>query len=182
MNWLDLLLIALLGYSAVRGFMRGFIVEVCGLIGLVLGIWGAVHGSRRVGEWLHLDPSQEWLSFIITVLAVLAIVHLLARMVTKAMDLASLSLPNKVAGSLFALLRQAFTLSVLLNVLVVKQLGGWPPDQATQAGSMLYTPLRAFAPAIVPALGNSKWMRSTIDDITHAFPVEGDPDGTDPEE
>lgn len=182
MNWLDLLLIALLVFSAVRGFMRGFIVEICGLVGLVLGIWGAVHGSKRMGEWLHLDPSQEVLSFIITVLAVLAVVHLLARAITKAMDLASLSLPNQVAGALFAVLRQAFTLSVLLNVLVVKQVAGWPPDQATQTGSALYTPIHSFAPAIVPALGNSKWMRNTIEEITHAIPAGGDRNEEGPEE
>ena len=43
MNWLDYVLIAVLGFSAVRSFMRGFSREVIGLCAaiaaLVLGMW-----------------------------------------------------------------------------------------------------------------------------------------------
>lgn len=165
MNWLDWALLALLAFAAVRGFMRGFIVEVASLLGLVIGIWAAVHFSAQVGASLHLDPEHETLSFIITLLAVLVLVHLLARAVTKAIDIAQLSLPNKVAGVLFGAIRKAFMLSVLLNILFAKEQAGWPPDQATREGSALYAPMKAFAPMIVPALGSSKWMKKAVQDL-----------------
>lgn len=163
MNWLDWTLAALLGFAAVRGFFRGFVVEVASLVAVILGIWVAVHYNARVAAWVGMDPDQEVVSFIITFIAVLVLVHLLAKAVTKAMDMAMLGLPNKVAGTLFGALRAAFILSVALNILMARaEVSGLVPQQ-TLEGSKLYRPLRAFAPFIVPALGDSRWVQEAID-------------------
>lgn len=180
MNWLDLLLIALLGFAAVRGFLRGFIVEVCGLVGIVLGIWAATHFSERVATWLDLENDSEVLPFVITFIAVLVLVQLLARAITKAMDLAELSLPNKVAGVFFAVVRKAFVLSVVLNLLFAREKAGWPPDQATREGSTLYEPIKSFAPLIIPALKRTKWIERALDELPSELrdPVTEVSDGT----
>lgn len=163
MNWLDLLLLTLLGFAAVRGFMRGFIVEVCGLVGIVLGIWAGTHFSDRVASWLDLGSDSEVVPFLTTFIGVLVLVQLLARAITKAMDLAELSLPNKVAGVLFGVVRKAFVLSVVLNVLFAREEAGWPPDKATREGSSLHGPVKSFAPLIVPALKRTKWIKRALD-------------------
>lgn len=159
MNWLDWTLLALLAFAAVRGLMRGFVIELCALLGIVLGLWGAVHGSARVAAWIGLDPDQEVLAFVVTFVLVLLAVNLLGRAITKALELAQLGMANKLAGAFFSLVRAAFVLSVVLNVALANE-GNLPiPDHGTRKGSVLYAPLRSFAPLLVPALEDTKWMR-----------------------
>ncbi len=163
MNWLDWTLLALLAAAAIRGFFRGFIVEIASLVAVVLGIWVASRYNAHVASWVGMDAQHEVISFIVTFIGVLILVHLLAKVLTKAMDLAMLGLPNKVAGTFFGALRAAFVLSVVLNILMARaEVSGIVPQHALE-GSALYRPLRAFAPFIVPALGDTRWVQDAIE-------------------
>ncbi len=163
MNWLDWTLLALLAMAAVRGFFRGFVVELASLAGIIIGIWAASGYNARVAAWVGLDTGSEAVSFLITFIAVLILVHLLAKVITKAMDLAMLGLPNKVAGTVFGVLRSAFILSVVLNLLASRAETTGMVPQETLDGCKLYRPLRSFAPFIVPALGESRWVQEAVD-------------------
>lgn len=165
MNWLDIVLLILLGGAAIRGFSHGFVIESCSLLGLVLGIWAGVHLNNRAAQWIGLDPEQEVLSFIVVFVAVLVIAYLIGRGLTKLIDVAQLTLPNKVAGIIFGVLRSAFVLSILLNVLGALEQKSWTPSRATFEASRLYAPIRAFAPMIVPALEETKWVKRTIEQL-----------------
>ncbi len=165
MNWLDWTLLILIGAAAVKGFFRGFVVEIASLMAVILGIWVATRYNARVAAWVGMDAEHEVLSFIVTFIGVLVLVHLLAKLITKAMDMAMLGLPNKVAGTLFGAIRSAFVLSVVLNILMARaEVTGIIP-QETLENSTLYTPLRAFAPFIIPALGDTRWVQDAIDAV-----------------
>lgn len=165
MNGLDWVLLALLALAAGRGFFRGFVVEIASLVAVVLGIWVAVHYNAQVAAWIGLDAHREVISFIITFIGVLILVHLLAKVITKAMDMAMLGLPNKVAGTLFGAVRAAFILSVALNILMVRPGVFGSLSQKALDGSKLYRPIRAFAPFLIPALGESRWVQEAIDAV-----------------
>ena len=81
---------------------------------------------------------------------------------TKLFDIAQLSLPNKLAGVAFGVLRSAFGWSVLLNLV-----GSYAADTLASAteGSRLYPPVVAMAPLVIPAVKESKWVQRTVDDI-----------------
>lgn len=163
MNWLDIGLLVWLGIGAFKGFRNGFIIELCALIGLLLGIWGAVHFSDRVSEWCGWGEDKTVIAFLVTMLLVMFLVHLGAKALTKAIDIAQLSLPNKVAGIVFGVVRMAFLASVLLNAVPVSSWGGSTPSKEVMQRSALYEPVRAFAPMLVPALGGTKWVKRTIE-------------------
>mgnify|MGYP003381739413 FL=1 len=162
MNWLDWLIIALLCLGALKGFSRGFIVEVAALAAMVLGIWAGIHFSDRVVEMIGLGPKNAAVAFVITFVVILVAVHLLAKLLTTMIDVAQLGLPNKLAGVLFGALRKLFTISVVLNLLA-----GYSeeaqPSITVREGSTLYPPTRAFAPLIVPVLGETKWVQRALD-------------------
>ncbi|MCC6840161.1 MAG: CvpA family protein [Flavobacteriales bacterium] len=168
MNWLDWVLLALLVAAAVQGFFRGLVVEAASLLALFLGIWAASRYNARVAAWAGLGPEQEVISFMITFIAILLVVHLLAKVLTKALDLAMLALPNKVAGLFFGALRGAFMLSVVLNLLSATAGSSSVISKKTVEGSALYGPLQAFAPLLVPALGNGKWLNRAVDAVQEA--------------
>lgn len=165
MNWLDWTLLALLVFAAAKGFMRGFIVEIASLLALVVGVWVAARYGKDLAEAVGLGADRETLAFLLTFVAVLVAVHLLARFLTTLIDLAQLGLPNKFAGLLFGALRAAFTLSIALNLLAGWSDDGLPPPDARN-GSTLYGPLRAAAPTVIPALGETKWVKQALERAT----------------
>ncbi|MBK9176313.1 MAG: CvpA family protein [Flavobacteriales bacterium] len=158
MNWLDIVLFLVLAGAAWKGFRRGFLIELASLLGLVLGIWVGVHFSDRVTAALDLEVKHAAVAFLITFVLVLLLVLLLGHLLTKLMDIAQLSLPNKVAGIAFGVLRSAFALSIALNLLLGFSDGAFPPEQVRK-GSSLFSPMRSFAPMVVPQLEETKWLK-----------------------
>ncbi|MBE0678885.1 MAG: CvpA family protein, partial [Bacteroidales bacterium] len=45
MNWIDLIILAILAFGLIQGFIDGLIIEIAELAALVLGIYGAIHFS-----------------------------------------------------------------------------------------------------------------------------------------
>ena len=164
MNWLDILILILLGASAWKGFRRGFIIELASLVGLVLGIWAGIHLSDRVIEALDLEVKGAATAFLITLGLVLALVVLLGHLLTKAIDLASLSIPNKLAGIAFGVLRSTFTLSIALNLLHGFSGGAFPPAEVREQ-SRLHAPLMILAPFVIPKLKETKWMEELKEEV-----------------
>lgn len=161
MNWLDWMFLVLFALAAFKGFQRGFIIELSSLLALLLGIWAGVRLSERVGQAIGLEEDSTALAFLVTFVAVLILVHLLARALTKLIDIAQLGIPNKVAGIGFGMLRSAFTLSVLLNLMAGWSDGSLPPEKARD-GSRLHDPVMGFAPFVIPALGETKWVMESL--------------------
>ena len=116
MHWVDIIILVFLGLAAVRGFMRGFFVELAGTVALVLGIWGGIHFHDRVAGYFEIDPSKQAISFLITVIGIMLLVHLIGRIITKVIDVVQLGVLNKMGGALLGTLRTAFLFSVLLNI------------------------------------------------------------------
>lgn len=164
MNWLDWAVLVVFALAAFKGFQRGFIIELSSLLALLLGIWAGVRLSERVGQAIGLGEDSTALAFLVTFVAVLILVQLLARGLTKLIDIAQLGIPNKLAGIGFGVLRSAFTLSVMLNLLAGWSEGSMPPERVRE-DSRIYDPLRAFAPFVIPALGESKWVMESLRQI-----------------
>lgn len=145
--------------------MKGLILGLCGLAGMVLGIWGAIHFNSHIARWVGLEERHEALSFLVAVVLILVALHFLGLAITKLLDVAQLGLPNKLGGALLGGLRAAFLLSVFLNILLAERNVGWAPSSEIRKSSVLVPPLRGFAPAIIPALGETKWVRKVLEDL-----------------
>lgn len=120
MTLADGLILFLLILSAGMGLARGFVREIVGLIGLVLAIaLGALLTPGLAGSvfgWLP-PPFAAMGAFVTVFLAVLFASALVGRLLTAALDAASLSFPNRVLGGLFGLVRAACFLVALLFAL-----------------------------------------------------------------
>ena len=118
MKYLDFIIAIPLIWGAILGFKKGLIIELSSIIALILGIAGAIHFSAFTAEKLriHFDVSTEWLgfaAFLITFLAIVLSIFLLARMLDKAIKALALGLPNRIAGMLFGILKYALLMSFL---------------------------------------------------------------------
>jgi len=157
MSLIDLIFIILLLWSAYKGFSKGFILQLSTLAALLLGIYGAIHFSDFTANLLtdNFNISNQYLhiiSFAMTFIAIVIIVHLLARLIEKLIQAIALGFVNRLLGIVFGIAKVAFIISIIL-VLVNKANEKYhflPEEKVEQ--SMLYEPLSEFAPMIFPYL------------------------------
>ena len=157
MNTVDIVLGIFLLYGLVRGFFRGFLTELASLVGLIAGIYGAIHFSYYAGEFLsqHVDWDIEIInlaSLAITFLIIIFVVSLVGKMLTKVADFAALGIVNKLLGAIFGLLKSAFVASVIIMFFVTSNKTLEFVETETLEESVLYEPVAVIAPIILPSI------------------------------
>jgi len=157
MNTIDIILAVILIFGAINGFLRGLFIEVTTLVGLVLGVYGAIHFSYFLGDFLKDSVSWEEsmiqvVSFAGTFLIILISLVLLGKALTKIAETIALGFFNKIVGAIFGFLKYALILSIVL--LVYDQISGSFPfvEKKKVKESVLYEPVKNLAPTIFPKL------------------------------
>ncbi|WP_417443461.1 CvpA family protein [Joostella sp.] len=119
MNFIDIIIGGLILFGLVRGFMKGLFIEIASLIALVLGIYGAIHFSYFIGDYLKEQVSwdEKYISltaFAITFILIILAVSLIGKLLTKIANLAALGLLNRISGGVFGGLKIAIILGAIL--------------------------------------------------------------------
>lgn len=159
MNYVDIILLILLVLSAINGFRKGLISEVASLAALILGIWGAIEFSYITTEFLvenlHLTTGYlNIISFVVTFVVIVILVHIVGNTVSKLAETVMLGFVNKLAGLVFAVLKSALILSIILVVFdkIDQDVKILPKE--TKSNSRMYEPIRSLAPSIFPFIEN----------------------------
>ncbi len=167
MNTLDIILIALLFFGLVRGFIKGFFVEVTSLVALALGLYGAIHFSYFVAYFLN--DRVEWtekyiqiIAFASTFVIIVILISFIGKILTKIADTASLGIMNKVFGAAFGAAKIGLILSVVL--IIFSKLNRTLPfvKPASLDASVLYKPVKNLAPFIFPSI-----IKVNTDEVTN---------------
>jgi len=152
---IDIILAALLLFGFVRGLMKGLFVELASLVSLIAGVYGAIHFSYFVGDFLKdsVDWDEKYIAivaFAVTFIVIVIVISLLGKLFTKIADFASLGILNKLLGGVFGALKVGLILSVLL--IVFDKLNSTIPfvNKETTEDSILYKPVKGLAPMIFP--------------------------------
>ena len=152
---IDIVLGALLLFGLVRGFMKGLFVEVASLVAMIAGVYGAIHFSYFVAEFLQ--SRTEWnektiniTAFAITFVLIIIIIALAGKALTKLADFASLGILNKLLGGVFGALKIGLILSVLLIVFNKMNNSITFIDEDHIKDSILYEPVKSIAPILFP--------------------------------
>ena len=157
MATLDIILLCCFIPGIIRGLSKGFLEQALALVGIVLSVWAAFHFSSLVCTWLkpYLEVSETVLNVIAFALILVAIslaVLLVARLLTKVVELAMLGWLNKVLGLAFAVAVNALVIGIfiiLFDTLNVK-FGFVKPAVLDQ--SVVYTTLRDLCYLVFPYL------------------------------
>ncbi|MFT4682617.1 MAG: membrane protein required for colicin V production [Flavobacteriales bacterium] len=164
MNVFDIICLILLTYAGWKAFRKGFIIEIFGILALFAGIYGGIYFSDGVARWLseNVKMKDEWLpaaAFTATFLIVLIAVYFLGRMITKLLDIASLSLVNKIAGAFFGVLKWALIISVALMLFHPLNEQVELISKETKESSLLYQPIHDLSSTVIPALKESDFYK-----------------------
>jgi len=172
MNVFDIVITVFLLFGFVRGLMKGLFIEVASLVALIGGVWGSIHFSYFIGD--YLEESVSWsekqvslVAFAITFVIIIVVVSMLGKFLTKMADLAALGFVNKALGGVFGLIKIGLVLSVIF--IFFHRMNGTISfvDKETLDNSILYSPVKSIAPTIFPSIIKEDGMQDddVIDDL-----------------
>lgn len=156
MELIDIILGGLLAFGLIKGLMKGLFVELASVVSLLLGIFIAVKFSGFVGTLLdgHLgNPKYASITaFVITFLAAVVAIFLLAKAFTKVADFSGLGWLNRALGGLFGGIKMALILSVVLNFFVKLNSTNALASQEAIENSIFFNPILSISNYIFPVL------------------------------
>lgn len=160
MSFLDIVLGVLLVYGLYQGIKNGFFVELASLISLILGIYIAIKFSDLakgvLSGFLHWNPKTiQITAFVITFIAVIIAVSLLAKFLTGIADFAQLGWINKIGGGFFRVLKTILILSIFLNLFEKINFNNTFAKKETLDNSLFYRNIQKTAGFFYPAI--EKW-------------------------
>jgi len=122
MNYIDVAIVGLVIFGAVKGFSKGFIIEAASLIALILGLIGALLFSSTVGTLLEsfIDADRippSGVLFILTFIAIIIGINLFAKFLTRVLKMAALGGLNRLLGAVFGGLKFILILSAIALIL-----------------------------------------------------------------
>lgn len=165
---MDIILGIFLILGLVRGFIKGFLVELASLVALVAGIYGAIHFSYFAGK--YLANKTEWsentinlVAFAVTFVIIIIIISLAGKLLTKLVNMIALGILNKLLGGAFGLLKMAFLASVVFLFFNAVNNDNNIVEQKTLDNSILYKPVSALAPLLLPSILKEARERDLLD-------------------
>ncbi len=171
MNAIDIVFGLILIFGLIQGLRKGLFVELASLVALVAGVYGAVHFSYFVGNWLAdrwswNEQTIKLSAFAITFIIIVVLVTLAGKALTKIADFAMLGIVNKILGGLLSLIKYAFILSAVILFLDAANRRIGFVDEDTIESSILYKPIQQLAPIVLPAILNTGKVEDTFNSET----------------
>ena len=153
MNKIDIILLVILGFGLIRGFMRGLIIEMASLLAIVVGIYGAIHFSfftaRLLGELMPSSQQTiEVVAFGLTLIVLMLAVMFLAKVLTKMLKAAELGFLNRLAGALFGALKAAVIVGSLFVFLERTFQTEKLLSPSALSDSVLYEPVKSISAVV----------------------------------
>ena len=157
MATLDIILLICFIPGIIRGISKGFLEQALSLAGIVVSVWAAFKFSALVCTWLkpYLSLSETTLSvvaFALILIAVCIVVLLVAKLLTKVLEMSMLGWLDKILGLVFALVVNGLLLGVFVILFDTLNLKFGFVKPEVLDGSIVYTTLRDFCYLVFPYL------------------------------
>ena len=157
MTYLDIALLIPLVWGGVKGFKKGFIIEIATLIAFVGGIYIGIKFTDAGALYLRNEfawdlPYLTIIVFTIIFIGVILGVHFIAKLLEKGIKLIALGMVNRIAGALFACFKYIIILSVLIYLIEMINPLVQVISKEQQAKSVLYDPLKKVSKGIFPLM------------------------------
>jgi len=158
MNYIDIIIIAILAFSAIFGFINGFIKETASLVAIILGAWGAFKFLSFTTQKLYdfFDISGQYtgiIAFIITFGLIVIAIHFIGIIVNNLVKAMSFGILNRIIGCAFGFLKSVIILSILFSILnVIDAKRSFLPKEKIKQ-SALYNPVSDIIPSLFPIIG-----------------------------
>jgi membrane protein required for colicin V production len=117
----DWVLLTLLAYSTIRAFLKGFLLEVFSLVGLVAGIllasWYCKAVAASLTHWITSFATAQIAAFLLIALGVMIMSGLVGRLLRSSASAIGLGFFDRLLGAGFGLVRGCLLGVALMMVL-----------------------------------------------------------------
>ena len=152
MEFIDIVLGALLVFGLIRGLRNGLFVEFASLISFFFGIYIAVKFSYLIGGFIGDSKTAKVAAFVITLILIVVGIHLLAKVLSNIASTLFLGWLNKLGGAFFAVLKTALLLGVVLSLFQKVNLNNALISKETQEKSLFFNPILKTSEFMLPVL------------------------------
>ncbi len=157
MNIVDIILLICFIPALIQGFRKGFISQIIAIISIILGVWLSFRFSSSVSVWLaqYIQGSEQimkLISFALILIAVIAGLTVLGRLIEGTFKLVMLGWLNRLLGVAFSLLKAGLVvgLAIMAFCSLNNTFGLVSEDTLNQ--SVLFPPLKDLAYTVFPYL------------------------------
>jgi membrane protein required for colicin V production len=152
MNYIDIVILVVLGIFGLGGLRKGIITEAATLLGLGVGLYGAFHFSdftaEKLVQWVEINPKYlNVIAFIVTFLVLAIAVNLLGRLVTKLVKAINLGFVDKLGGFIIGMAKGVLICSLLVMLLNALELNNIIKDKDRES-SLLYPHVERTVPYV----------------------------------
>lgn len=168
MKTIDIIILLILLFGAFRGFVKGFLLELIGIVALFIALWSGV----ELMDWgvNILSPLFQgyksllpYLSFFLIFIFVLIIISITGRLLKGALHLTILGVVDNIAGAIVGLFKWAFFISLLFWMAVEI---GFPSTSDMTKDSVVFPYINSFAPKVIDFLSRNFHF---IEDFFHSL-------------
>ena len=168
MSAFDILVVVILAVGLIRGYKRGFLSQLAGLVGLVAGLLIARALYISAGEYLAVKVGTsvmlgQVLAFFLIWIAVPMILSLIANLLTKALQVVCLDFINRLLGAVLGGMKYLLLLSLLLQLVAFVDPEGEVVSRETMENSELYDMVESFSGIFIPVIDSAGEQLKTID-------------------
>jgi len=151
---IDIILLILVALACFKGLARGLIVAFFSFFAIIIGLAAAIKFSVVVAKWLQnsTNLNKQWLpflSFLIVIIAVVLLVHWVAKLLQKAVESVMMGWINRLGGVVLYVLLYLAMYSIVLFYATEMGLLKAAPIQSSKS----YGLIEPFGPKIIDALG-----------------------------
>ena len=141
----------------IRGLSKGFLEQALALVGIVLSVWAAFRFSGLVATWLkpYVDFSETTvnvIAFALILIVMSLVVLLVAKLLTKVVEMAMMGWLDKLLGLVFALAVNALVIGVFIVLFDTINVKFNLVKPEVLDGSVVYTALRDLCYLVFPYL------------------------------
>jgi membrane protein required for colicin V production len=150
---IDIGLGIILIWGAITGFKKGLILSLASFVAIIAGALAAYYGSEAIATALasEVNWSSKQIavaSFAIAFIGVVFIVHVLARILEKSLDLVALGFANKLSGAIFGMAKNALLLTFI--IFGIKGIGGNLIPEDIDNDCVIFPVVESIAPVVLP--------------------------------
>jgi membrane protein required for colicin V production len=120
-NFLDIIIVTILGYCVIRGIFRGLIKEISSLIGVLGGFYAAFTYyqilAKALSKWITNTGYLNIISFFIIFCGIFLIISILGIIINYLLKIAFLGWTDRICGAGFGAIKGILIASVLLLTL-----------------------------------------------------------------
>ena len=155
MNILDIILLICFIPALIQGIRKGFIAQAISIISIVAGIWASARFADVVSAWVaqYITASEQVMkvvAFALILVVVFIVLGLVGRLLEGLFNLVLLGWVNKLLGVVFALLKTALIIGLLIIVFTSINDNFHFVQESVLNESVLYPHLKKIAFEVFP--------------------------------